>query len=111
MTSTSDVSQDASSIGRMRTRRGGSPTLRWLRENLFSSISSSLITLLLLAVLAKAVLSLVQWGIWDAVWTTPGNDSSACRAVRGLGACWAVIAEKYRFILFGTYPFEQQWRP
>src|SRR4030081_3414172 len=37
--------------------------------------------------------------------------SGACRAIRGLGACWAVIPEKYRFILFGTYPFDQQWRP
>src|SRR5215468_690736 len=111
MTSTTDVPQDASSIGRMRTHRRGSRALRWLRENLFSSISSSLITLLLVALLVKALFSLVQWGIWDAVWTTPGNNSSACHAVRGLGACWAVISEKYRFILFGTYPFDQQWRP
>ena len=36
---------------------------------------------------------------------------SACRAIRGLGACWAVIPEKFRFILFGTYPYDQQWRP
>jgi general L-amino acid transport system permease protein len=28
-----------------------------------------------------------------------------------VGACWAVIPEKYRFILFGTYPYDQQWRP
>ena len=41
----------------------------------------------------------------------PGNDTGACRAIRGLGACWAVIPEKFRFILFGTYPFDQQWRP
>src|SRR6266487_1242364 len=33
------------------------------------------------------------------------------RVVRWLGACWAVIPEKYRFILFGTYPFSEQWRP
>jgi general L-amino acid transport system permease protein len=111
MTSMTDVPEEASSIARMPTRRGGSPALRWLRENLFSSIPSSLITLLLLALLAKTVFGLVRWGVWDAVWTTSGNDSSACRAVRGLGACWAVIAEKHRFILFGTYPFDQQWRP
>src|SRR5215831_14379165 len=111
MASTTDIPQDTSSLSRMRSRRGGSRALRWMRENLFFSISSSLITLLLLALLVKAVLGLVQWGIWDAVWSTPGNESSACRAVRGLGACWAVIAEKYRFILFGTYPFDQQWRP
>ena len=53
----------------------------------------------------------MQWGITNAIWMVSGNDSSACRALRGLGACWAVIPEKYRFILFGTYPFDQQWRP
>ena len=84
---------------------------RWLRANLFSSISSSLITLILMALLARMLASLAQWGFWDAVFSVPGNDTSSCRAVRGLGACWAVIPEKYRFILFGTYPFDQQWRP
>jgi general L-amino acid transport system permease protein len=84
---------------------------RWLRANLFSSIASSLTTLVLVALLAKALIALVRWGILDAVWTAPSGDSSACRAARGLGACWAVIPEKYRFILFGTFPFDQQWRP
>jgi len=85
--------------------------LRWLRANLFSSISSSVVTLVLLVLLVEALVSFVRWGILDAVWTVPGSDSSACRAARGLGACWAVIGEKFRFILFGTYPFDQQWRP
>src|SRR5262249_340172 len=85
--------------------------LRWLRANLFSSISSTIITLLLLSLLIKLSISLVQWGFLDAVWTVPGNDTGACRAARGTGACWAVIPEKYRFILFGTYPFDMEWRP
>ncbi|MEH2565263.1 amino acid ABC transporter permease [Bradyrhizobium sp. AZCC 2289] len=83
----------------------------WLRVNLFASISSTIVTLLLLFVLAKAAAGLVQWAVWNAVWSVPGSDTSACRAVHGLGACWAVIPEKLRFILFGTYPFDQQWRP
>jgi general L-amino acid transport system permease protein len=93
--------------GRTLTRRA----IGWLRVNLFASISSTVVSLLLIAVLVKAFASLAQWGFWNAVWTVPGNDTNACRAVRGLGACWAVIPEKLRFILFGTYPFDQQWRP
>jgi len=48
----------------------------------------------------------VEWAFIDAVWRP---DAAACRA--GQGACWGFIAEKHRFILFGTYPFEQHWRP
>jgi general L-amino acid transport system permease protein len=89
----------------------GNPVLRWLRTNLFSSIPNAILSVVLLAILAKGIFSFVQWGIANAVWLTPPNDSSACRAARGLGACWAIIPEKYRFILFGTYPFDEQWRP
>ena len=96
---------------RPRSALDANPVLRWLRQSLFSSITSSIITLLLFSVLAKLIASFMQWGILDAVWSVPGNDTSACRAARGIGACWAVIPEKYRFILFGTYPFDQQWRP
>jgi general L-amino acid transport system permease protein len=38
-------------------------------------------------------------------------DAAACQSARGTGACWGVIAEKYRLILFGRYPFAEQWRP
>src|SRR5437879_12063925 len=88
-----------------------SKVIIWLRANLFATIPSTVITLLLLLVLGKGVISLVEWGGLNAVWSVPdANNSAACRAVRGSGACWAVIPEKLRFILFGTYPFQEQWR-
>ena len=86
-------------------------TIGWLRTNLFASILSSIMSLLLIAVLAKALISLFQWGYWNAIWIVSGDQTGPCRAIRGIGACWAVIPEKYRFILFGTYPFNEQWRP
>ncbi len=102
---------DIPDTARARRRPSGNPVLRWLRANLFSSIPNGILTLVLFAVIAKALTGFVQWGIAHAVWLTPANDSAACRVARGLGACWAVIPEKYRFILFGTYPFDEQWRP
>jgi general L-amino acid transport system permease protein len=33
-----------------------------------------------------------------------------CRAARGEGACWAVVHERFRFMLLGGYPYEAQWR-
>lgn len=86
----------------------------WARENLFYSWLSTLTTLILLTVIARAGISLSQWGLVNAVWSVPagpqGPVTDNCRALAS-GACWAVIREKYRFILFGTYPFDQQWRP
>ena len=38
-------------------------------------------------------------------------NTTECREMKGIGACWALIGEKYRFILFGLYPFDEQWRP
>ena len=111
MAAATDLSPEPGPAIRAASSIRGRSVLRWLRANLFSSITSSIITLLLIALLAKLLVGFVQWGIWNAIWAVPGNDTSACRAARGIGACWAVIAEKYRFILFGTYPYDQQWRP
>ncbi len=112
MTSVTEVPENPLPLGRPQYRRTvSSRIVGWLRANLFASIPSTVISLLLILVLGKALISLVQWGFWNAIWTVPGDQTGACRAIRGLGACWAVIPEKYRFILFGTYPFDQQWRP
>lgn len=79
-----------------------------LRESLFSNPLSGTATLLLLALLAWGLPRLLDWALWQAVWAP---DPEACQAARGVGACWGVVAEKHRLILFGRYPFEQQWRP
>jgi general L-amino acid transport system permease protein len=112
MTSVTDAPENPPPLGRSRSRNsGGGRAIRWLRVNLFPSVPSTVISLLLIFLLAKACVGFVRWGFWNAIWTVPGNQTEACRAIHGLGACWAVIPEKYRFILFGTYPYDQQWRP
>ena len=110
MTAVTDSPGNPGPFVRSRSPWGGGRAIRWLRANLFASITSGVITLLVGFVLVKAAVGLVQWAFLNAIWTVPGNDTNACRALHGLGACWAVIGEKYRFILFGTYPFDQQWR-
>jgi general L-amino acid transport system permease protein len=62
-----------------------------------------------LLVVALATLpSLVGWGLFQAVFAA---NAEACQAARGSGACWGVVTEKWRIIIFGRYPFEEQWRP
>jgi general L-amino acid transport system permease protein len=79
----------------------------WLRSNLFGSTASALITLALLAALLATLPAVVDWLVFQAVWQP---DFNACQAARGRGACWGVIAEKHRVILFGRYPLAEQWR-
>ncbi|MCC7426475.1 MAG: amino acid ABC transporter permease [Alphaproteobacteria bacterium] len=83
----------------------------WLRANLFSSWISTAVTLALAYLLVRYAIAFVDWAFINAVWSVPGQDTSACRAVEGSGACWALITEKHRFILFGTYPYDEHWRP
>jgi general L-amino acid transport system permease protein len=81
----------------------------WLKTHLFSTPANSAVTVLLLALLAWVVPPAVQWLFIDAVWGL--QPVAACDAVRGQGACWAVVWNKFRFMMFGVYPFEEQWRP
>jgi general L-amino acid transport system permease protein len=82
--------------------------VQWLRANLFSTWYNALLTLLAAYVLYKLIGGFVVWALLDSVWSGP---ATGCQAAEGKGACWAVIAEKHRFILFGRYTYEEQWRP
>ena len=87
----------------------------WLRANLFSSWWSTAVTLVLGFLIVRWGIQIINWGVVHAVWTVPETaagvpDTASCRARIGTGACWAVIGDKYRFILFGRYPYDQQWR-
>jgi general L-amino acid transport system permease protein len=81
--------------------------LAWIKINLFGGPITGLLTVLIGGVLLYLIPQFLSWAIFRAAWA-PNYD--ACR-VDGVGACWGVVAEKYRFILFGRYPFEEQWRP
>jgi general L-amino acid transport system permease protein len=87
-------------------RTGG--VIPWLRANLFGDWKSAVVTVLL-AVLAITFLpGLSNWMFFRAVFE-PNLD--ACQAARGTGACWGAVVEKWRLIVFGRYPFDEQWRP
>ena len=80
----------------------------WLRRNLFSSPGNTALTLAVVAVIAWVAPGALSWLVFDAVWGP--QPLAACDAVRGHGACWAVVWEKFRFMMFGTYPYAEQWR-
>ena len=78
---------------------------------MFRDRTNAIATVIVAAALAYAGLAFVRWGMVNAIWSLPqGAGSETCRAARDVGACWAVITERFRFILFGPYPFAEQWR-
>lgn len=81
----------------------------WLRARLFANWPSSIATLVILYLAWRIIPPLIDWAFIHAVWS-PQNPS-VCRDAFGSGACWAFVADKYRFVLFGTYPADQHWRP
>lgn len=90
--------------------------IAWLRTNLFSGWLSTAVTLALGYLVVRAVMGFVDWAFINAIWSVPvapngTAQTQACRELHGAGACWAVVTEKHRFMLFGTYPYEEHWRP
>lgn len=78
----------------------------WAQQNLFGSIWNTATTVVIVVLLALIVPPFVEWAFTQAVWVA---DNASCRAASG--ACWGFVNEKHRFIFFGTYPFDEQWRP
>ena len=88
--------------------RGG---MKWMRENLFSSTSNSILTILSLIAIYYLGAFVLPW-IWNGVWTT--SSLAECREVlQGATAgCFSVLTERWNQLIFGfAYPSEFYWRP
>ena len=84
----------------------GIGVLGWVKANLFNGWLNSLLTLAALYLLWVAVPPFVRWAFIDSHWFTGGT---ACR--QSDGACWSVVFSNLRFIIFGFFPYGDQWRP
>jgi len=94
----------------------GAGALAWAKENLFATWISTAVTLGLGYLIVRVVLALFEWAVLGAIWTVPYSangvaQTAVCQEAKGIGACWAVIHDKFRLILFGRYPYDEQWRP
>ncbi len=77
----------------------------WLRKNLFSSVLSSLFTLLALYVLYRVIPPALNWAIFKADWL--GTTRDVCSRE---GACWPFVGVRLHQFLFGFYPPSEYWR-
>ncbi len=89
--------------------RGEAGAIGWLRKNLFGGVGDGLTTIVLLALLVWGLWGFVEWAVVNANFSAKSGPE--CTANSPGGACWAFVRDKYRLIFFGTFPFEQHWRP
>lgn len=82
--------------------------IAWVRNNLFNTWYNAVLTILVVWLLLQIVPGILSWAVLNAHGF--GATSPECRADLD-GACWAFVSEKLRFILFGTFPYDEQWRP
>ncbi len=106
--------QDVPSVAYVRTKMldeappppGETGAMRWVRQNLISTVPNAILTVLALFVIWWVLSAILPWtlnGIWNA---SSLNECREIRDARGLetAACWAVINERWLQILFGFYP-------
>jgi general L-amino acid transport system permease protein len=84
---------------------GPARVIDWLRRNLFSSVTNTLLTLLVLALLWLVVPPVFGWAVTHA--TIAGDSKDACT---GDGACWTFIKLRLHTFFWGHYPDEELWR-
>lgn len=81
--------------------------IAWMRERLFSSPLNIILTVLAVWLVLMSLPPFIEWALIKANFTA--STSQECRTSGG--ACWAFIGQKYRLMLFGLYPYDEQWRP
>ncbi|WP_426217791.1 amino acid ABC transporter permease [Pseudomonas sp. DWRC2-2] len=101
------ISRSTATLSREKSAKTLGSSFEWVRKNLFSTWLNTLLTVLVFASLVWFAVPAFRWAFIDSIWSA--GNANACEAAAG--ACWAFIGEWYRFILFGRFPFEQQWRP
>jgi general L-amino acid transport system permease protein len=79
--------------------------LHELRKAFFASTLNTLISLAGMLFIGWVLWKVLAWAMIDGVF---GTSAQSCEATAG--ACWSVIRSRWRLILFGLYPYDQQWR-
>jgi general L-amino acid transport system permease protein len=82
----------------------------WMRQNLFSSIGNTFLTLIGVLLAYSMLAPFIQFAFIDAVWT--GDNREACLPQDGghSGACWAYVEAYFPQFIYGRYPVEERYR-
>ena len=79
--------------------------LGWLRGNLFSSVSNTLLTIVSFYILYLLLPPAINWVFLTADFS--GESRQDCTSG---GACWVFIKARFAQFIYGFYPLDQRWR-
>ena len=90
---------------------GEGGVLKWVRENLFSSVFNTIMTIIALWVIYSITVGVAPWflnGVWNAETTRECYE-----ILDGVnGACFAVLQERFPQLIYGfKYHSTEYWRP
>ena len=81
--------------------------LEEVKRRFFATPLQAAVSLISPAAIAFLGWKLLDWALLSAVFDA-SRGPEACQAASG--ACWSVITARWRIILFGLCPYEEQWR-
>jgi len=83
------------------------PPTRWqrLRRDYAPNPLQASVSLASLLIIAFMLWHVLHWAVLQGVF---GATAQTCQDASG--ACWSVVGGRWRIILFGLYPYEEQWR-
>jgi general L-amino acid transport system permease protein len=77
----------------------------WVRTNLFSSTTNTLLTIFAAYLIWLMVPTVISWTLINADWS--GDSRESCTSG---GACWVFIKVRLDQFIYGFYPAEERWR-
>ena len=81
--------------------------LKWIRENLFSSLFNTSLTIVSLYFILTVLADILPW-IWGGNWGA--SSLRECRDQSGGAACFSVLTVRWKQIIFGFFPASEYWR-
>lgn len=80
--------------------------IAWLKKHFFNTWYDAIFSIIFAVIIFWGLQALIGWAFVDAIWRVENKD----QCTHDAGACWAVIESRGRLILFGLYPYDEQWR-
>ncbi|PVZ65483.1 amino acid ABC transporter permease [Pelagibaculum spongiae] len=84
---------------------GNRGAVLWLRENLFSSVGNSVLTIVVASLLLWFLPPILDWAFFSADWF--GTSREDCTSD---GACWVFVTSRLDQFIYGFYPEGERWR-